>query len=523
MSELSERLPPVQVEDIEPAGRPARAQIGSSTLALGAIVSLGGRLAGRAFRMSVEIALARLLGPAGYGLYAVGFTLFVITAVISPLGLDQGVIYFGARYLHDDAGRFKGVLFRSVGYTVLAGSILAIGCFLLAPWLANDIFRKPALTFVFRGFALAILMAAALKTMGAATRISHNMRRSVLAEELVPPVSTLLLILVFFHLGWGVHGAVLAVSISFTLAACVAAYCLCELFPVLLSPAVKAVGDSGGLIRFSLATGALVGLTNIYYGLDRFLVAYFWAARDVGIYQAAAQTSNQFVTIVGAFSMALTPMIADLYHHGEIERLNELFKVSTKWALYLSLPLFAVIWVAPGDFMAALYGEHYRSGGLILAVLAVGQLINVATGAVFFLAVMTGQQKRLIQASAVAVAVTVGLDFLLIPRIGPVGAALGTTLVGGGMWIFMLLQLRSVLGLWPFDRRYLKGLTIAAMCVAFLVALHSSLGASPQVTIIVMGVCSVAIFAVALPALGLDLEDSELLALIRSRLFNVVK
>lgn len=499
----------------------ARPQAGLSALAAGAGVSLAGRFIGRAARLFVEIALARLLGPAGYGLYAVGFMFVLIAGVISPMGLDQGVIYYGSRYWLQDASKLKGVLLRSVGLTILASSVVTAASFFAAPWLAASVFRKPALTGVFRGFALAIPMAASLKTLGAATRISQNMRPSVLAEDLVPPLSTLALVLVFLSRGWGVQGAVLAVTISFTIAAGVAAYYFCRLFPVLLSPAVKATGNSAELIRFSLASAALVGLTNLYYGLDRFLVAYFWPASEVGIYQAAAQTSNLFITILGAFNLAFTPMIAELYHRGEIARLNELFKVSTKWAVYLSTPLFLVIWVAPDEFMTTLYGAHYSRGGLILAVLAVGQLVNVGTGAVFFLLVMTGQQRRLIEISAIALVVTVGLDCLLIPRIGPIGAAFGTVLVGAGMWLFMLFQLRSSLGLWPFDRRYLKGLAVAALGLLFLVLLRSALSTPPLVTIAAMGLGCAGICAVAFPLLGLDAEDREVLGLIRGRLRSV--
>jgi len=66
------------------------------TLARGAGVALPGRVIGRAMAVLTQILLARLLGPAIFGLYSVGYALLRLGELILPLGMDQGVVRFGA-------------------------------------------------------------------------------------------------------------------------------------------------------------------------------------------------------------------------------------------------------------------------------------------------------------------------------------------------------------------------------------------------------------------------------------------
>ena len=67
-----------------------------STLAGGASISLGGKIIGRTLAFLGDIAAARILGPDSFGLYAIGWTVLRTLSLISPLGLDQGIIYISA-------------------------------------------------------------------------------------------------------------------------------------------------------------------------------------------------------------------------------------------------------------------------------------------------------------------------------------------------------------------------------------------------------------------------------------------
>jgi O-antigen/teichoic acid export membrane protein len=90
-------------------------------------------------------------------------------------------------------------------------------------------------------------------------------------------------------------------------------------------------------------------------------------------------------------------------------------------------PLLVLFVAAPVPVMR-LFGQQFVEGATVLAILGLGQFINVATGSVSYLLMMTGRE-RLMRNIVVASAVThVAVNAVLIPRLGAVGAAIATAL-----------------------------------------------------------------------------------------------
>ena len=118
-------------------------------------------------------------------------------------------------------------------------------------------------------------------------------------------------------------------------------------------------------MAFSLPTSLAGIFTILTLRVDRILVGRFLQASEVGVYQAATQAAMLSAVVLGAFNAIFSPMIARLYHGGQSKRLRELYKISTKWGLYVSLPLFLVIVVAPQEVMSSVFGEAYAEESLV--------------------------------------------------------------------------------------------------------------------------------------------------------------
>lgn len=505
---LSRRLPSVDDE---------RGTVGR--LAAGAGVTLIGKTMGRGLELLKQVALARLLGPEIFGLYAIAWNLFTVVVTIVQLGLPHGLTRFAAHYWRREDGAFKGVVVFSLGVTLIS-SLVATGLLLLAAsWLAVSVFKEPELVEAIRLFALGIPLLAGLRLVAVGTRVSQRMRYAVFAEEIVQMLFNLLLFLVFYLIGWQLFGAVLATVLSFAPALALAIYYLVRLFPELLTVRMQTRVTLGQLMTFSLPT-AVSGMFGMLVGrLDRIFLGYFRPAAEVGIYQAAAQLSMLFATVVlGSFNAILTPMIADLHQQSEMERLQELYRVTTKWTLYVSLPLFLIVAFASHEIMYIVFGEQYVDGALPLLVLSAGQLFNAATGAVGFLLVMTGRQNRWFVISTVMLIFLVLLNWAFIPAIGSLGAALSTTLTVSMLYLIGLHQVRTQIRLWPYDRRYVKGLLAAASTVGALFLLHALPALSPLPTLLLTTATSFVTFIGALLLLGPDEEDHELMRVFRARI-----
>jgi O-antigen/teichoic acid export membrane protein len=214
------------------------------------------------------------------------------------------------------------------------------------------------------------------------------------------------------------------------------------------------------------------------------------------------------------------PLIADLYHTAELDRLNELFKISTKWGLYISIPLFLLIVFFPKDIIYVIFGQEYVAGTFSLIVLSISQLINAGTGAVGLLLVMTGKQKDWLFITFGTFIITSFISILVIPIWGLNGAAVTTAVGTSFVFIFSLFRVLATLKLWPYDLRYLKGLAATSMTAIVLFILTLLNLRSPLLKISIAGVACVLVFSLTLTLLKLDPEDLKVFGQYYEKLFR---
>ncbi len=203
-----------------------------TALATGASIALIGSIGGRGLITVSQIFLARWLGPYIFGLYAIGWTILRISSLFTPLGLDKGIIRFGAYYLNRDSALFKKVMRQSLGLASIFGLLFGIALIFFAPAI-EEAYDKPGLAEVIKIFAIAVPVYAVLRVATAATRITQRTQYTVYAENILQPVTNFTLILGAFLVGWSLLGAVAAATVSFILAAILALYYVWKLFPQL--------------------------------------------------------------------------------------------------------------------------------------------------------------------------------------------------------------------------------------------------------------------------------------------------
>src|SRR5204862_773939 len=95
----------------------------------------------------------------------------------------------------------------------------------------------------------------------------------------------------------------------------------------------------------------------------------------------------------------------------------------TRWSFSLSWPIFLCCALFH-DVILGIFGEKYIAGGVVLVVLALGNLVDAGVGSVNYLLVMTGHPKIILTNTITTVVVNITLALLLVPRFGVVGAAI---------------------------------------------------------------------------------------------------
>ncbi len=485
-------------------------------LGKGAGINLLSKLFGRALHVLGQVLLARWLGPALFGLYAIGWNILRVATILLPLGLDNGIIQAASAKWPGDKVATRRLVTTSLVITFLVGAIAGAVVFLASPWIAS-IFGKPDFAPVLQGLAYAIPFASGLKVAASATRVTQWMRYGILAEEIAQPLVNLLLIALLFVTGLQLAGAVMASVVSFVVGFGLAILSVGRLFGFGLFAADKRLPEARKLLANSLPVGAATIFATAILIVDRILVGYFLSEEAAGIYQSISLFSVFFVTILSAFKIIVAPMIAKLHSNNDRKGLEDLFRVSTRWVLYLSLPAAVVILLTAENALGFIFGTSYVAGALSLTVLVYAQLANSATGAIEHFLIMTNNQRSWLAISGFSFFVNIVLNLLLIPTLGLPGAAIATLVTFSLMSVFALVQVKSRVQIWPYDRNYFKGAAATFAMIVVLWVLSNWQFGGPILQIGAMGVAAYAVFALVLVLLGLEPEDKQILAIIANR------
>ena len=492
--------------------RAAAEHTDAAWLAKGSAIVLTGGFIGQGLQFGCQVILARLLGPAEFGLYGIGWTLFRLVGPFATLGLNSGVIYSASVADPSDTGRRRDVLLQSIVLGLLAGGVIGAAAYIGAPWLCGALFGKSELTAVIRSFALALPLLTCLMVASASTRLTLSMVYSAITEMFTQPGLNLLFVIVALHyFHTRLRGAIEAMVLSYALALVLALVLVVSLFWPALRSRDKVHLYAGELLSFSLPASIAGSFVNLINRVDRLVIGAFLPATEVGIYQAASQTSALFDTIPNIFNNVIAVRVADLYSRREMNRLEELYRLGAKWSFYLTMPLFLLVCAAPVGVMHVLYGVHYQPGAWPLLIMCLGLMSDAMIGAAAPILIFSGNQKLAGSISTSALISAVALNYMLVPRLGMNGGAISTALAEGGMLCGLMLAVKVRLGIWPYDRRWLKGIGATVCAAVALGLLRSWMGPSAQLALIPNMAVAGGVFWAVLLLFGLDPEDKNFL------------
>jgi O-antigen/teichoic acid export membrane protein len=124
---------------------------------------------------------------------------------------------------------------------------------------------------------------------------------------------------------------------------------------------------------------------------------------------------------------SLGPTFATLYAQGDLERLEKVVVKSARAMMVASLPIVLIL-VVFGKSILSLYGPAYLSAYPALIVMVIGQFVNVGTGSIGPLLLMTGHEKYSLIGQVISVILYIVLLVVIIPPLGIMGAAIATTI-----------------------------------------------------------------------------------------------
>jgi O-antigen/teichoic acid export membrane protein len=175
------------------------------------------------------------------------------------------------------------------------------------------------------------------------------------------------------------------------------------------------------MLRESVPIAFAASFVIVYQQLDAVLLGELKGNAQVGWYKAGAKFLLFFTVLRESFLVAVYPVFASLAH-GSRERMGSVVTRAVRYQLILAL-YFILCFVFLPRVAPRLLGDEFKNTATVLPIMAlmlVPSTISITMGRVL---VASGNQKRVMVATGLALIVNAALNLTLIPRFGYMGAA----------------------------------------------------------------------------------------------------
>jgi O-antigen/teichoic acid export membrane protein len=412
--------------------------------------------------VNTTLVLPRLLAPAQLGLTSVLVSLATMGALVSALGFTNTTLRYFPYFRNRENGH-SGFLPLLLGLPLALFGVVALVLWLGRPlvlhWYAHDAALLGPHYAVMLGLALCILVYNLLEAY--TKSLFHTSFSSFLTDVL----QRLLIVSAAVLYGSGYlsfDGFVLAYLGSYAAIATLLLSYLAVIGELHLRPtrAVLRVRPVGELMRFgsfallgNISGTLLVTIDSLMLGSHSFA--------DAGIYTIALNISTALAVPFRALYKTAYPLIAEYWKEGASDKLLDFYRRSTRLNTALGVYLALGIGLNLPFIYSLIHRPEYAAGTLAVLLLLAGRLTDGITGVNGIIVVTSPRYRYDLLFNLGLSLLIIGLNTLLIPRLGLLGAAISNAAALASINLARTWFVWRSFGWQPFDRRIFYILTLA--------------------------------------------------------------
>ncbi len=430
-------------------------------LVIGGAWAFSGKVLAMLTTLVVSALLSRLLAPDELGAYFLIFSMVSTAVFIAHAGLSWTALRLVAQSMGlREPGRAKQVI-------LLTTRLAAIGTLLVAGFLAfggvkaiaEHVFHSELIARASGMIAILVVLVSIQNFSIEIFRGFHDIRLAILFGNLGSNFFAML----FFWCLWQVNGrgsipAVLEIHVFFSLI-------LVILVVLLLAIRISKLPAVENSINVKEITSVSLGLWGTHLMLlvwsqaDLWVVGSFQSSEGVALYGAAVRLMSIVNLPLIVTNTVLPPIISELHSQNKMMELEQVLRNSATVAALPSLLILVSLIVFNSPILGLLFGEFYRSAGLVLIVLSLGQLVNVWAGSCGLLLMYTGYQNTMMKITMVSAFMTVSGSLIAVQFFGLLGVSF-SALIGMCLQNFLALFFgRRKLKIWTHARLDLRSVS----------------------------------------------------------------
>lgn len=184
--------------------------------------------------------------------------------------------------------------------------------------------------------------------------------------------------------------------------------------------------------------------TTVYTNLDSVMLGFMKTDTDVGYYNAAVKIKTILVSIVTSLGVVLLPRASYYIEHDLKDEFYRITKKAIEFVTLIAFPmtLYFIFFAREGIFF--LSGDAYE-GSILPMQIIMPTLIFIGYTNIMGIQMLVplGREKVVLYSEIAGAVVDLILNYMLIPKMGAAGAAIGTLAAEAAVWIVQLYALKT--------------------------------------------------------------------------------
>lgn len=365
----------------------------------------------------LTITLTRNLSAADFGLIVTALVFSQMVVDFSELGLNSALLTFGSK----NSGGRNEYLKASFVLRVAISLVIGLVIILFSNQIGELLFKSSLISKFLSVSALGIVLIAFISWLQS---LLQSRLKFLTSSTIGSLVNITRLVIVFILLSLGINNSF---EVYISLQVIILVVLVLGIFYTDWSFLKEKLSSEKLFenLKFGVPVGLGFSVAALYTKLDQLIIFNISGEVEAGVYGVALRVASVFIFASAAFGNALVPRFASI----DGDRFSTYFKKSLLASLGLCIfPLIAII-ISP-VLIPLLFGDIYSRSVLPFQILCLGMSSFTLTTP-FSGAILYRFRKPLFSfwSSLVALALIIGLFYILIPQYKSVGAAMSVSFV----------------------------------------------------------------------------------------------
>lgn len=399
-----------------------------------------------------------------YGLTRVIIALTAVSSQFAKLGIDNTIIrYFP--YFNEGTQKRHGFLFLILMVPMLGFLLLAIVLMVGQDFIIQYFEKRSALLVDFYPLVLPmVLFSLFFNVITNFIKALYNIVASTFLHEIVVRILVVISLVLYFLGSITFQQFMLLFVLNYGVILALLVFYLFKNHAVSLRPDLEflskpLVKDMAKYGLFAFMGGvASIAVANI----DIIMLSALAGLEDTGIYAIAFYVGSAITISRKAIYNISSPIIADAFKEKNYAFINDIYKRSSLNQLLGGGLLFCGI-LANLDNLMRMLPPEYAGGSLVIILIASAYLFDMTTGLNGAIILNSERYRFDLYSTLFLIAITITLNYLLIPDYGILGAAIGTTVAISLYNLMKVIFVAVVFDMQPFRVSMLPILLIGAI------------------------------------------------------------